>query len=256
MGEGARRTGAISRVPLDMLPYMFKEGVEGVCHAKRLSRYREGKREDTLSMCLTFEGEVPGEIDLDYVKYRVRPYERAPLRCFCCQEYGHVASVCRRVRRCRRCGEEVCKEECGTEDPKCLHCEGSHFVGSAECPKRKEEVKVNRIRMEGKLTYAEAVKRKDEKVGEMKEIEDNKEKDEGMWKDKEQVLAFIAMVISCADKVQNKEERIKMILDAAKTFLNIADLDFSGEDLESKLNEGLTLTQSHMRKKKKKKKKM
>ena len=243
MGEGARTKGVISRVQEDIRPCKFEDGVKGVCHAKRLTRYREGKREDTGSMCLTFEGEMPGEIVLDYVTYRVRPYESAPLRCFCCQEYGHVASVCRRVRRCGRCGGEGCKEECGTEDPKCLHCEGSHVVGSAECPKRKEEVKVSRIRMEKVLTYAEAVKRKDEKRGVMKETEDKKKKDEGMWMDKGQFLAFIAMVMSC-DKEQDKEARIKMILDAARTFLNIADI--SGEDLESKMNEGFAKTQTNM----------
>ena len=190
---------------------------------------------------------------MHYVTYRVRTYDRGPIRCFCCQEYGHVASVCRRVRRCGRCGGEGCKEECGTEDPKCLHCKGSHVVGSAECPKRKEEVEVNRIRVEKGITYAEAVKRKDEKGGQMKEIEVKNEKDAdrtycekdgGMWMDKGQFLAFIARVMSCAFEVQDKAGRIKMILDAAKTFLNIVDI--SGEDLDSKLSEGDRLTQTNV----------
>ena len=45
----------------------------------------------------------------------------------------------------------------------------------------------------------------------------------------------IAMVMSCADKVQDKDARFKMILDAARTFLNIEDI--SGEDLDSKMSE-------------------
>ena len=97
--------GVISGVPLDIKPDMFVEEVEGVCEARRLSRYREGQREQTKSICLTFEGELPERIDVHYVTYRVRTY-RGPIRCFCCQEYGHVASLCRGVRRCGRCGGE------------------------------------------------------------------------------------------------------------------------------------------------------
>ena len=103
---------------------------------------------------------------------------------------------------------------------------------------------MNRIRMEKGLTYAEAVKRKDEKGGEMKEIEDKKEKDGGMWMDKGQFLAFIARVMSCAFEVQDKAGRITMILDAVRTFLNIVDI--SGEDLDSKLSEGVALTRTNV----------
>ena len=65
-----------------------------------------------------------------------------------------------------------------------------------------------------------------------------------MWMDKGQFLAFIAMVINCAVEMQGKSERIQMILDAARTFLNIVDI--SGEDLDSKLSEGFALTQTTM----------
>ena len=77
----------------------------------------------------------------------------------------------------------------------------------------------------------------------MKEIEDKKKKDEGMWMDKGQFLAFIAMVMSCADKVHDKDGRIKMILDAARIFLKI---DIRGEDMDSKLSDGFALIQTTM----------
>ena len=149
--EGSsRRKGVISGVPLNVKPDIF-EDVEGVWIARRMTRYREGQREDTKSICLTFNGEIPERIYVDYMTYRVRPYERGPIRCYCCQDYGHVASVCRRARKCGRCGKEGCSDECKAEVPKCLHCSGSHYVGSADCPKRREEAKVNRIRVEKSL---------------------------------------------------------------------------------------------------------
>ena len=77
---------------------------------------------------------------LDYVSYRVRAFERGPLRCYWCQEYGHVAEVCRRGRnRCRRCGKEGCSEEdckLTVEQAVCLHCEGNHEAGAKQCERR------------------------------------------------------------------------------------------------------------------------
>lgn len=48
---------------------------------------------------------TPVEELLRYMAYHL-PYERAPLQCFKCQRYGHVAAVCRGHRYCRRCGED------------------------------------------------------------------------------------------------------------------------------------------------------
>ena len=54
--------------------------------------------------------------------------------------------------------------------------------------------------------------------------------------DKKQFLAFIAMVINCAVEMQGKSERIKMVLEAARRFLNIGDI--TGEDLDNTLRGG------------------
>lgn len=70
---------------------------------------------------------------------RVLQYERAHLRYFCCQKYGHVAAVCRGVRRRGRCGKDNSfREECKDteEQTKCVHCEGNHHAWSAKWPKR------------------------------------------------------------------------------------------------------------------------
>lgn len=34
---------------------------------------------------IVFNGELPERIVVDYVVYRVRPFEKAPLRCFACR---------------------------------------------------------------------------------------------------------------------------------------------------------------------------
>ncbi len=101
------------------------------------------------NLCLTFERVLPKRVYLDYVCSRVRPYEKAPFRCLCGQEYGHVTAVCRGVRRCGSCGKGDCDKKCKDEDKlvKRLHCEGDRHVGLAKCPKRIKEMQVNEIRV-------------------------------------------------------------------------------------------------------------
>ena len=199
-------------------------------------------------MTITFTGELPERVYVDYVTYKVRPFEKGPLRCYCCQAYGHAAAVCRGVRKCGRCGEERCNEECKTErsEPTCIHCKGAHYAGSAQCPKRKREERVRRVRVESGITYAEAVKRVEggsNESGAGKNTEENtKREDQTICMDKRQFLAFIAMVVNCAVEMKGKSERIMMVLDAARRFLKIEDI--SGGDIDRILRDGFAPTQA------------
>ena len=74
--------------------------------------------------------------------------------------------------------------------------------------------------------------------------EDTKKKDDqNICMDKRQFLAFIAMVINCAIEIKGKSERIKMVLEAARRFLNIEDI--TGEDLDVTLREGCAPSQTN-----------
>ena len=245
MGIGGHSVGVISGVPLSVDPDMFMD-VVGVRKARRMKRFREGKMEPSQSICITFYGDLPERVYLDYVTYRVRPYEKGPLRCFCCQEYGHAAAVCRGVRKCGRCGETNCEETCEAQEkePVCVHCKGSHHAGAASCPRRITELNVKRVRESKGITYAEAVKRIEEKRKPTKEHKvEEKRNEDVISMDKRKFLAFIAMVINCAVEMQGKSERIKMVLEAARRFLNIEDI--SGEDIDCTLREGSALAQAN-----------
>ena len=93
------------------------------------------------------------------------------------------------------------------------------------------------------MSYAEAVKRlegKDDVV--QKEPEERRRGAGLVWFDKKRFLAFIAMVINCAVEIDRKSERIKMVLDAARRFLDIGEI--TGEDLNDLLNEEFAPTQT------------
>ena len=50
------------------------------------------------------------------------------------------------------------------------------------------------------------------------------------------------MVINCAVDIQSKSERIKMVLEAARRYLDV--LDVTGEDLDNILREGVVSSQA------------
>ncbi|KAK7930877.1 hypothetical protein WMY93_007272 [Mugilogobius chulae] len=227
----AKKKGVVSGVPVAFDEELFLS-VDGVCGVRRLMRTVNGERDLSTSVCLSFREGMPDRVYLDYICYRVRPFERGPLRCFACQEYGHVASVCRGVRRCYRCGMSDClNESCARQgkEPKCVHCKGNHSAGASSCPRRVSEEKICDLRVNANLSYAEAVKQVECR-------EENKEKEvDFISVDKKNFLAFIVHVINCSLAIQSKSERIDMIIGAAKRFMNVVDV--SGEELFMKLNE-------------------
>ena len=241
MRDRPRKRGVISGVSLKV---DMEAVLDNTCvyDARRMSRYRDGKKELSESICITFMDEMPERIFIDYVCYRVRPFEAAPLRCFCCQQYGHVAAVCRGDKKCGRCGkgQEECDDKCEENEipVKCPNCNENHHAGSAKCPQRIKEAKLNKIKKEKNMTYAEAVKSlegKDKEVEKEPEAKRKGVEQQCICFDKGRFLAFIAMVINCAVEIPRKSERIRMVMDAARRFLDIVEI--SGEDLNDILTE-------------------
>lgn len=167
---------------------------------------------------------------MNYIAYPVRPYIKAPLRCFSCQEYGHVAAVCRGQKRCAKCGKNDCTLiDCENTEPKCIHCGGNHLVGSVNCPRRQREEDIKNLRTTNGLSYAEAAKRVKPKDDQNIQRAPEEARTSVFEVDKKSFLAFMAMVVNCSAEVSKKSERIDMILEAARRFLSVDDI--SGEDL-------------------------
>ena len=111
---------------------------------------------------------------------------------------------------------------------------------------------MNRVRAESRrISYAEAVKRvesesntsREREAGRQQEPERKRKMSEpNICMEKKRFLAFIAMVINCAVDIQTKSERIKMVLEAARRFLDV--IDVTGEDLDITLREEFTPSQA------------
>lgn len=241
--------GVITGVPTDMSTDEIMSNVTGanVVKARRLPYTKDGVKRDSLSVLMYFnEHALPYRVKVGYLSYTVRPYIPPPLRCYKCQKFGHVAAVCRGRQRCGKCGGEdheygKCSEN---TKAKCCNCGGEHSAAYKGCEAHKRAAQVQRVRVEEKLTYAEAIKKvksgQNENIVRQqpmnKEAERTRSRDPRSYPekrcatdmtmsiDKVKFVAFLAYVINCSAKSESRTERIEIIIRAAEKYLNMGNI--------------------------------
>jgi len=62
------------------------------------------------------------------------------IRCYNCQEFGHIAKLCKKSEKCENCGSTEHRERNCKENSKCANCEASHKASSPNCPRYISEV--------------------------------------------------------------------------------------------------------------------
>nr|XP_055046932.1 uncharacterized protein LOC129432503 [Misgurnus anguillicaudatus] len=260
IGINSNVKGVIVGIPLDITMEEIKENVRGgkVINARRLFQNKEGQRQESLSILLTFEGKIPEKVQLGYLSYTVREFIPKPLRCFKCQRIGHVAAVCRGKVRCSRCGDEHEYDKCPENAViKCCNCGGPHSAAYGGCKVQMEAREVQKYKVGNKVSYAEALKACRHRVIKQKEMrarnsqEDselinkqvldhlnkNGEKEErsngshqcrlredSLIMTNENFLAFIIKVINVTAMMSSRSAKMKVVLEAASEFLGISGI--------------------------------
>ena len=235
--EGSK--GVISGVPVSVqmtdLFRNLKEKCGAVQSAVRLTRGLEKK--DTESILIQFSSkEVPTEVFVGFLRYRVREFVHKPLRCFKCQKFGHAARACSGTQTCARCGGAHEYGNCGVGvEPKCCNCGGAHSAAYWGCAVMKRESEIHNMKVKNKLSYAEAVKRVDQTNGavgtETAAVDRGAERVavkavELGWKEKLDLVVFITGVLSATAEVKWKSttEKIRVITKVAVEHLGMVGL--------------------------------
>ena len=135
----------------------LEEGLrdQGVTNVHRVSR----SGNPTNTYFLTFGTPTPPEfIKIPFMaRIPVRSYVQKPLQCFNCWRFGHPQSKCQANQVCRHCGSKAHEGACPTPTV-CCNCKGSHSPTDKTCPSYLKEVKIQKIRSEQRISFAEARK--------------------------------------------------------------------------------------------------
>ena len=131
----------------------------GVTSVKKISIKRDNKTIPTGTHILTFDiPTLPSSVKIASLNIKVETYIPNPLRCFCCQKFGHHQSKCTRKSICPKCGEDGHPEEDCSSPVKCVNCEGAHPAFSRQCPKWQLEKKIQTIKFTNNISFQEARK--------------------------------------------------------------------------------------------------
>ncbi|XP_041367054.1 uncharacterized protein LOC121381769 [Gigantopelta aegis] len=132
---------------------------QDVTVVRRIKVRRNNELVPTNTFILTFSTPtLPHSIKAGYLNIPVEPFIPNPRRCFKCQKYGHGQNTCRGKLTCARCGQFDHDSKTCKKDLVCTNCKGDHFAYSREYSMWKKEKKVQEVRVEKRLTFADARK--------------------------------------------------------------------------------------------------
>lgn len=131
------------------------QGVKAARHLKK-----GVNKVETGSIVVTFNKPHPPErLQVACHSVAVRPYYPPPALCYGCFEYGHISKVCKLAKACANCSGPYHGENVDCPNPaNCKHCGGGHAVTNRQCPKRKTEEEIVRIKIDKNIPYHEARK--------------------------------------------------------------------------------------------------
>ena len=149
--------GVIYRVPVEVQTDDLLQALQAQ-HVKYFQVWSTDTSEfaDTGIVLLYLTPEIPAQVRVGYLIFKVRQCIPKPLRCFNCNRFGHVSGPCKGKMRCCNCGGAHKWSDCTVTTSRCPNRRGQHSATSKQCPRYMRSVL--HIKTVLKLTYAEACK--------------------------------------------------------------------------------------------------
>ena len=122
--------------------------------------YSNPEKIDIPLFVLTFLGkQLPTQIELAFVKYKIDMYIPSPKRSYKCCRIGHLSSACQSKQNCNKCSQAGhTSDSCHIlpADYVCINCKGNHSPYSKECPTLAKERDICRTAIEENISFKEA----------------------------------------------------------------------------------------------------
>lgn len=129
---------------------------QGVTEVTRLRKKKDGAFIETAALLITFDKPfLPQKVKAAFYSLDVRPYYPKPIRCFRCQRFGHISNKCPNEELCK-CGSRPHTGSPCEEPLRCINCGGNHSAISQKCPTLIRELKIQKMKVDEKLSYNDA----------------------------------------------------------------------------------------------------
>jgi len=143
----------------DSLPDILEElKPQGIIALRKL--YNDPRKAHSPIYVITCIGnECPEYIKIAYLKCKIKKYYPSPLRCGNCFRWGHTTASCTSAMVCSHCSQKGHKKEnCETEEAKCINCQEAHDSKSKDCRKYQKELQICKIKVDQNISFREARK--------------------------------------------------------------------------------------------------
>ena len=164
----SKSIGVIGPIGLDTpLNDLQGEIMNQNANVEKIERIFKGKEKTpTMSVKVTFtQTDLPKYLYFAYQRFKVSVFIGSPWQCYRCQGFGHNAQHCRYKPRCLVCAGPHQLRECDKRtannritNVKCSNCKGDHTANYGGCPFYKDAKEVEKLRVNNKVSYRDAVK--------------------------------------------------------------------------------------------------
>lgn len=128
-----------------------------VCAVRKIKKKVGDNLVDTALCILTFKRSIlPTSIKFGFHNVLVKAYIPNPLRCFNCFQFGHTRKFCKNNQICALCSDIFHDNSNCKTGNRCINCGEKHNNWNKDCPKYKQEVAIQTIKIQQKISYYEA----------------------------------------------------------------------------------------------------
>lgn len=132
---------------------------QGVIKVQRIKRNENGLQKNTPALILTFgKTTYPQHIKIGVLRVATRKYYPNPMLCYSCYQYGHPKAQCSKPKICYNCSEPAHGETC-EKSSFCQNCKCDHRPYNRQCKIYKLETEIIKMKIDYNLTYTQARER-------------------------------------------------------------------------------------------------